>query len=134
MSLCPKCGVREGRPQVYRGTPTHCEPCLRAANVARHARRSRPERVQRQAERQQRAAEAAALGRTLCPRCGVRPSRLRVVYRGRVSYCEPCVREAKRARDTSRRALEYRAYPDDLPAHEIDRLFEAALREIRARR
>ena len=121
MSLCPKCGVREARPQVYRGTPTHCESCIRAANLARHARRH-------EAARERRVATP------ICPRCGVRPSRRMVVYRGRLSYCEPCVREAKKLRDTQRRALEHRAMPDDLPAHEIDRLFYAALREIRARR
>lgn len=83
-----------------------------------------------------------------CPKgCG-RQSRKMRTYRGRVALCQPCADAARLAHDQRWRALRSRgpALPaepgerrgpysyDDIPAAEIERLYQQALKQIRARR
>lgn len=92
-------------------------------------------------------------GRTQCPRCGVRPSRLRMVYRGVVPLCVECWqagREASWARWRARRNAALPMPPpvpapqrfqpwgegeplQDISAAEIERRFAAAKAAIRRR-
>lgn len=91
----------------------------------------------------------------LCPKCGLRPSRRPLVYRGKIPHCLPCVIEATRERNARTNARRSRGGPkdvlrpppgevregrppsrygyDDLPAAEIERRFAAALKQIKAR-
>ena len=66
----------------------------------------------------------------LCPRCGTHPPRYPATYQGRTPLCLACYRERwqRKYRNRIERGL------DDIPAADIERLFDQALQDIRRRR
>ena len=85
---------------------------------------------------------------TLCPKCGERPSRREMSYRGKTPHCRECFTGARREYDAARRRAmgapprvlnplpkHKRGYElKDIPAAEIERRFTKALADIRKQR
>lgn len=128
MRLCPRCAVRPSRKAVGGTKIAYCRECYTETRAMNSA-------VQHRAKHARRVRARLAAGPRPCSKCGVNPPRYPPPRQGgTVPLCEACFlgRTEDRNSDKTRWPSSARSY-DDLPAAEIERRFQAALKQIRSR-